>query len=80
MTTVERRTFQRSPAEWLNRAEAGEEIIVQSRGRTPLTIKAGKPAAASKQTATDWDEHFRWVQSQPPVDEKLLAALLRRDR
>ena len=60
MTTVERRTFQRNPAEWLNRAEAGEEVVIQSRGRTPLTIKAGRPAASPKKAATDWDEHFRW--------------------
>ncbi len=80
MTTVERRTFQRNPAEWLNLAEAGEEVVIQSRGRTPLTIKAGKPAAKPKPAPADWDEHFRWVHSQPPVDEQLLAGLLRRDR
>ncbi len=80
MTTVPRRTFQRNPAEWLNLAETGEEVVIQSRGRTPLTIKAGKPDAKAKPARSDWDEHFRWVQSQPAVDEKLLAELLRRDR
>ena len=80
MTIVERRIFQRNPAEWLNRAEAGEEVVIQSRGRTPLTIKAGRPAAKSQQAAPDWDEHFRWVHSQAPVDERLLAGLLLRDR
>ena len=80
MTTVERRTFQRNPAGWLNLAESGEEVVIQSRGRTPLTIKAGRPAAKAKPAPTDWDAHFRWVRSQPPVDEKLLAEILRRDR
>ncbi len=80
MKTVERRTFQRNPAEWLNLAETGEEVVIQSRGRTPLTIKAGRPAEKDKPATTDWDEHFRWVRDQPPVDEKLLAELLRRDR
>ncbi len=80
MTTVERRTFQRNPAEWLNRAEAGEEVVIQSRGRTPLTIKAGRPAASPKKAATDWDEHFRWVRSRPGLTEQEFIELTRRDR
>ena len=55
MITIERRTFQRSPAEWLNRAEAGEEIVIQSRGRIPLTIRAGKPAPPTAIRVADWD-------------------------
>jgi len=80
MTTVERRIFQRNPAEWLNRAEAGEEVVIQSRGRTPLTIKAGRPAAPPKQATPDWDEHFRWVRSRPGLSEQEFIELTRRDR
>lgn len=80
MTTVERRTFQRNPAGWLNLAESGEEVVIQSRGRTPLTIKAGRPAAKAKPEPTDWDEHFRWVRSRPGLTEQQFAELTRRDR
>ena len=80
MTTVERRTFQRNTAKWLNRAEAGEEIVIQSRGRAPLTIRAEKPPAASGKPATDWDEHFRWVRSRPAVSEAEFIEATRRDR
>jgi antitoxin (DNA-binding transcriptional repressor) of toxin-antitoxin stability system len=80
MTTVERRTFQRNPAEWLNRAEAGEEIVIQSRGHTPLTIKAGKPVRPVKRPGSDWDEHFRWLYGQQPVSEAEFRELVRRDR
>lgn len=80
MTTVERRTFQRNPAEWLNRAEAGEEIVIQSRGHTPLTIRAGKPARVKARAAANWDEHFRWVRSRPAVSAAEFQELTRRDR
>ncbi len=80
MTTVERRTFQRNPAGWLNLAESGEDVVIQSRGRTPLTIKAGRPAAAQKKAATDWDEHFKWLYSQPPISDAEFRELTRRDR
>ena len=80
MTTVERRTFQRNPAQWLNRAEAGEAIVIQSRGHAPLTIRAAKPAAKAKPARTDWDEHFRWVRSRPGLTEQEFVELTRRDR
>lgn len=80
MTTVERRTFQRNPAEWLNRAEAGEEIVIESRGHTPLTIKAGKPVRPTKRPSSDWDEHFRWLYGQQPVSGAEFRELVRRDR
>jgi antitoxin (DNA-binding transcriptional repressor) of toxin-antitoxin stability system len=80
MTTVERRTFQRNPAAWLNRAEAGEEIVIESRGHVPLTIKAGKPAPPPRKQAANWEDHFTWLHRQEPADEALLGELLRRDR
>ncbi len=80
MTRVERRTFQRNPAEWLNRAEAGEEIVIQSRGHTPLSLRAGKPVPVRPRPVGDWDDHFRWVRSRPPLTESEFQTLTRRDR
>ncbi len=80
MITIERRTFQRSPAEWLNRAEAGEEIVIQSRGRIPLTIRAGKPAPPTAIRVADWDEHFRRVRSRPGLTDEEFIEATRRDR
>ncbi|HRI13551.1 MAG TPA: hypothetical protein PLX89_11140 [Verrucomicrobiota bacterium] len=80
MITVERRTFQRNPAEWLNRAEEGEEIIIQSRGRRPLTIKAGRPLQTRKPPASDWESHFRWVRSRPAMTVAEFRELTQRTR
>ena len=80
MTTVERRAFQRNPAGWLNRAEAGEEIVIQSRGRTPLTLRSGKPLSTQPRPVSDWDEHFRWVRSRPRMSGPEFQSMTRRDR
>jgi hypothetical protein len=80
MTSVERRAFQRNPAEWLNRAEAGEEIVIQSRGRAPLTLRLGKPQVLPAPVRGDWVEHFRWVRSRAPVGAAEFRESTRRDR
>ena len=72
---VERRVFQRNPAEWLNRAEAGEEMVIQSRGRAPLTLRVGKPQGVPAPMRGDWVEHFRWVRSRAPVGEAVFREL-----
>jgi len=77
MTIVERRTFQRNTAQWLNRAEAGEEILVQSRGRRPVRIG---PAAAAGPAAVNWRDHFRWVRGRPHVSDREFLEATRRDR
>jgi antitoxin (DNA-binding transcriptional repressor) of toxin-antitoxin stability system len=80
MTIVERRTFQRNPAAWLHRAEAGEEIVIQSRGRPPLTLRAGKPAGRHRSKIADWAGHFRWVRSRAPMSVDEFNELIHRDR
>jgi hypothetical protein len=68
---VKNRDFQRSPADWMHRARAGDTIVILSPEGPPLTLTAGRPKQSGK---PDWDRHFKWLKKQPrtpknPVDE-----------
>ncbi|MFN0069664.1 MAG: hypothetical protein ACKVYV_18760 [Limisphaerales bacterium] len=77
MTVVKRRTFQRKSGEWLNRAAAGEAIVIRSAGRPAVLLKAA-PAARPRRGRPDWAAHFLEVRRRPAVsNEEFLAATLR---
>ena len=80
MITVDRRTFQRHTAEWLNRAAAGEEVVIQSRGRPALTLRPRTARTPARSREAEMEEHIRWLQTRPIITDEQFRDATRRDR
>lgn len=80
MTVVERRTFQRKSGEWLNRAAAGEAILIRSAGRPAVFLKAAPEARRGRRGHPDWAAHFKEVRRRPGLSNEEFLAAVRRDR
>jgi len=73
---VKNRDFQRTTAQWLRKARAGDTIIIETPNDRPLTLKAER---TPKKKKYDWDEHWRWLKSQPALKENPIDEIRRWD-
>lgn len=71
MKTIEMkpREFHRRIGWALAEARRGVAVVITGAGQPAVTLALGRPQAGrrARGSSTDWDAHFAWLKTQPPV-------------